>query len=64
VSYAKGDMQGVFKSVNSVIKSASGGTQKADQYAKKTRTSPADVVSVSAPLQDYLAFSQAIGKTC
>lgn len=44
-SYAKGDMGGVFKSAKGLLKVASGGGQKADQYAKATRTSPADVVS-------------------
>lgn len=44
-SYARGDMGGVFSSVSGLIKTASGGGQKADQVAKATRTSPADVVS-------------------
>jgi metacaspase-1 len=43
-SYAKGDMGGVFKSVTGLIKTASGNTQKAEEYARATRTSPADVV--------------------
>lgn len=43
-SYAKGDMGGVFKSVTGLIKTASGNTQKAGEYARATRTSPADVV--------------------
>jgi metacaspase-1 len=37
-------MGGVFKSVTGLIKTASGNTQKAEQYAKATRTSPADAV--------------------
>jgi len=44
-SYARGDMGGVFSSVTGLIKSASGSGQKAEQYARATRTSPADVVS-------------------
>jgi hypothetical protein len=44
-SYAKGDMGGVFKSMSGLIKTASGNTQKANDYARATRTSPADVVS-------------------
>ena len=44
-SYAKGDMGGVFKSAMGLVKTATGNTQKADKYAKATRTSPADVVS-------------------
>lgn len=45
-SYSKGDMGGVFSSVTGLIKSASGSNRKADEYAKATRTSPADVVSI------------------
>jgi len=44
-SYARGDMGGVFSSVSGLIKTASGSGQKADQHAKATRTSSADVVS-------------------
>jgi len=43
-SYARGDMGGVFSSVSGLIKTASGNGQKAGQYAKATRTSPADVI--------------------
>ncbi|PFH53021.1 hypothetical protein AMATHDRAFT_55944 [Amanita thiersii Skay4041] len=46
-SYARGDMGGVFKSAMNIVKVASGGSQKADKYAKATRTSPADVISWS-----------------
>ncbi|KAJ7593222.1 peptidase C14, caspase domain-containing protein [Mycena floridula] len=46
-SYAKGDMGGVFKSAMGLVKTATGGGQKADKYAKATRTSPADVISWS-----------------
>jgi metacaspase-1 len=46
-SYARGDMGGVFSSVTGLIKTASGGGQKAEQYARATRTSPADVVRIS-----------------
>lgn len=45
-SYARGDMGGVFKGVTGLLKTATGGGQKADEYAKATRTSPADVVRV------------------
>ena len=38
-------MGGVFKGVTSILKTATGNTQKAENYAKATRTSPADVVS-------------------
>ncbi|KAF8638254.1 hypothetical protein AX17_002276 [Amanita inopinata Kibby_2008] len=46
-SYARGDMGGVLKSAMSIVKVATGNTQKAESYAKKTRTSPADVISWS-----------------
>ena len=46
-SYARGDMSGVFKGVAGLFKTATGGGQKADAYAKQTRTSPADVVRLS-----------------
>jgi hypothetical protein len=44
-SYAKKDMGGLLKGGLGILRAASGGAQKADEYAKKTRTSPADVVS-------------------
>ncbi|CAE6415745.1 unnamed protein product [Rhizoctonia solani] len=47
MSYARGDMGGVFKGIGSLIKTATGGQKKADEYAKQTRTSPADVISWS-----------------
>lgn len=37
-------MGGVFKSAMGLVKTATGGNQKADKHAKATRTSPADVV--------------------
>ncbi|TFK35668.1 peptidase C14, caspase domain-containing protein [Crucibulum laeve] len=46
-SYARGDMSGLFKSAMSIVKTATGSTQKADKIAKATRTSPADVISWS-----------------
>jgi len=44
-SYAKKDMGGLLKGGMGILKAAGGGAQKADEYTKKTRTSPADVVS-------------------
>jgi hypothetical protein len=44
-SYARGDMSGVFKSALGIVKTATGNSQKANEYAKRTRTSPADVVN-------------------
>ncbi|KAF8520265.1 peptidase C14, caspase domain-containing protein [Hysterangium stoloniferum] len=46
-SYMRGDMSGVFGGVSSVIKSATGSANKADAHARRTRTSPADVISWS-----------------
>ena len=45
-SYARGDMSGVLRSAMGLVKTATGGasSQKAEQVAKATRTSPADVV--------------------
>ena len=43
-SYARGDMGGVFKSAMGLVKTATGNTQKAEQYARATRTSAADCV--------------------
>lgn len=46
-SYAKKDMGGLLKSGMGILRVASGGVQKAGDYTKKTRTSPADVISWS-----------------
>ncbi|KAJ7227224.1 peptidase C14, caspase domain-containing protein [Mycena pura] len=46
-SYASGDLGGMFKSAMGVVKTATGSGQKAEQYARATRTSPADVISWS-----------------
>ena len=40
-------MGGVFSSVLGIVKTASGNTQKAEKYARATRTSSADVVCPS-----------------
>ncbi len=45
-SYARGDMGGVFKSAMGLVKTATGSGQKAEKYARATRTSPADVVCI------------------
>lgn len=49
-SYARGDMGGVFKSAMGLVKTAGGKTGKAEQYARATRTSPADCVRVTRPV--------------
>ena len=49
-SYSRGDMGGVFSSVMGLVKTASGNTQKAEKYARATRTSPADVVCFMSDL--------------
>ncbi|KII89041.1 hypothetical protein PLICRDRAFT_124266 [Plicaturopsis crispa FD-325 SS-3] len=46
-SYARGDMGGVFKSVTGLAKMATGSGQKAEQVARRTKTSPADCISFS-----------------
>jgi len=54
-SYAKKDMGGMLKGGMGILRAASGGAQKADEHTKKTKTSPADVVSLhfgdNKPLQ-------------
>ncbi|EGO24172.1 hypothetical protein SERLADRAFT_388948 [Serpula lacrymans var. lacrymans S7.9] len=46
-SYARGDMGGVFSSVTGLLKTATGSSQKAERYARATKTSPADCISWS-----------------
>ncbi|TFK45832.1 peptidase C14 [Heliocybe sulcata] len=46
-SYARGDMGGVLSSAMGIFKTATGNGKKAEQYARATRTSPADVISWS-----------------
>jgi hypothetical protein len=43
-SYLRGDLSGAMSGVSSVFKTATGEGKKADDYARRTRTSPADVV--------------------
>ncbi|KAH8100814.1 caspase domain-containing protein [Cristinia sonorae] len=46
-AYARGDMAGVMGSVSSLFKTASGSNKKAEAKARRTKTSPADVISWS-----------------
>ncbi|KAI0033065.1 peptidase C14, caspase domain-containing protein, partial [Vararia minispora EC-137] len=46
-SYARGDMSAVFSSVSTLLKSATGSEKRANERAKRTKTSPADVISWS-----------------
>ena len=46
-SYAKGDMGGVFSSVTGLLKTATGNEKRANERAKRTKTSSADVISWS-----------------
>ncbi|VDB86646.1 unnamed protein product [Peniophora sp. CBMAI 1063] len=46
-SYARGDMSGVFSSVSGLLKTATGSDKRANEKAKRTKTSPADVISWS-----------------
>lgn len=43
-AYARGDMSQVFQSAMGLVKTATGQSQKADKFAKATKTSPADCV--------------------
>ena len=47
LSYARGDIGGMIKGLVGILKTATGGQKKADEYARQTRTSPADVISWS-----------------
>ena len=49
-SYTRGDLGGVFTSVTGLIKTASGGNKRTEEFARATKTSPADVVSFHLPL--------------
>ena len=55
-SYAKKDMGGMLKGGLGIIRAAGGGAQKADEYTKKTKTSPADVVSLCFWRQQILRW--------
>lgn len=46
-SYAKKDMGGLLKGGMGILRAATGGAQKAGEKARKTKTSPADVISWS-----------------
>ncbi|KAI0714343.1 peptidase C14, caspase domain-containing protein [Cerioporus squamosus] len=46
-SYARGDMGGVFSSVSGLLKTATGGGQRAEKKTRETKTSPADVITWS-----------------
>ena len=45
-SYAKKDMGGLIKGGLGLLRAAGGGSQKAEEYTRQTKTSPADVVSM------------------
>lgn len=46
-SYARGDMSGVLSSAMGLFKTATGSDKRASERAKRTKTSPADVISWS-----------------
>ena len=46
-AYARGDVGGIFQSAMGLVKTATGSSAKADKYSKATKTSPADVVSIT-----------------
>ena len=59
-SYAKKDIGGVLKGGMGILRAATGGAQKAGDYTKKTRTSPADVVSTCLSSDKVLADSSGV----
>ena len=48
-SYARGDMMGAFKGLGGLVNIATGSNKKASERAKRTKTSPADVVRQQIP---------------
>jgi len=46
-SYSRGDIGGALQSAMGLVKTATGGNKKKAEYAKATKTSPADVISWS-----------------
>lgn len=47
MSYLKGDMSGLFKGLTSTFKQVSGAQSGAVEKTRRTKTSPADVISFS-----------------
>jgi len=63
MAYMRGDMSGVFKGVQGLFKTATGSNRKAEEYARATRTSAADVISWSGCKDDQTsADTQEAGK--
>lgn len=52
MSYLKGDKMGALKGIFGIVKKATGSDSKADEYARQTRTSSADVISWSGCKDD------------
>ena len=46
-AYARGDVGGALQSAMGLVKTATGGSAKANEFSKATKTSPADVVCIS-----------------
>ncbi|KAG8917691.1 Ca(2+)-dependent cysteine protease [Tulasnella sp. 418] len=42
---SRGDIGGLIKGVSGLVKNATGANQRAEEYARKTKSSPADVIS-------------------
>lgn len=59
-SYAQKDMGGVFQGAMGLFKTATGRTQKAEEYARRTRTSPADAVRLSDSMKIIFLLLTAI----
>ena len=62
-SYAQKDMGGVLKGAMGLFKTATGNTQKAEEYSKKTRTSPADVVSFCSINLRFLCVAYGVSRS-
>lgn len=60
-SFQRNDVGGMISGVTNLVKVASGGTQKAGQYAKATRTSPADAISWSGCKDSQTSADAQIG---
>ena len=55
-SYARGDMMGAFKGLGGLVSIATGSNKKASEHAKRTKTSPADVVRQQIPRLQQLSL--------
>ena len=59
-SYAKKDVGGLLKGGMGILRAATGRVRKAGDYTRKTRTSPADVVSIYLSGENFLDDSPGV----